>query len=154
MKNALMTTACLSAVAGQSLETEDEIPPASCTEALHDAAARYVAFINRVGDPHYTSFEDEVTALCAAKCKIVLNGITLFEDRELLIPHLTNAREELGSWTVEPLDLVVSTESRAVVVRYLLPTRNEGNVIAIMILRYDPDNLIAEINEVYNQFEG
>lgn len=120
---------------------------------LIEAANRYVDFLNQLGLIPEHSYPQEIFSLCAENCKKVRNGKLLFEGSEHFAEQLNTAKEWIGTWSIHVLDLIVSIESRAVVVRYALSTQNEGELIVLVILRYDSDFKICEINEVHNKIE-
>jgi hypothetical protein len=50
-------------------------------------------------------------------------------------------------------EVLISTDSRAAVIRYELATEKEDHLMVIAILRFDSNYLISEINEVHNKLE-
>src|SRR5690348_17066038 len=92
--------------------------------ALHDyhtlktAAERYIGFLNERGMPNATP-SAELGDLFANNLKLVISGKTDFSTSDKFIPRLNNVREQLGPWTIESLDTIVSPEDQACVIRYV-----------------------------------
>lgn len=122
-------------------------------EDLTDAGNRYIAFLKHQGLSANPSYPQEIFSLCAKNCRKVRNGKLLFEGCEYFADQLNTAKEWIGTWSMDILDLIVSTDSRSVVIRYALSTEKEGVLIVFAILRYDENYMIYEINEVHNKFE-
>jgi len=121
--------------------------------ALIEAANRYVAFLNHLGFAEEHPCPQEIFSLCTKNCKKIRNGRLLFERREHFADQLITAKEWIGAWSIDVLDLIVSVESRTAVIRYVLSTQKEGNLIVFVILCYDSNYMIYEINEVHNKIE-
>ena len=62
-------------------------------------------------------------------------------------------KKAVGKYSLETLEIVASFDDRLAVVRHLVNTENAGSQIVFVILRYDSDFRITEINEVYNRKE-
>lgn len=84
-------------------------------------------------------------------CKKVRNGRVLFEGREFFAGQLDAGKEWLGAWSIDVQEMILATDNRTAVIRYKLATEKEGDLVVIVILRFDTNNLIYEINEVHNK---
>lgn len=120
-------------------------------EALEKAANRYVTVLNEIGKPGCRS--EEIMPLCTRNCKKVRNGKLLFEGKELFASQLDTGKEWLGAWSIDVREVLTSTDHRTSTIRYDLSTEKEGNLVVIVILHFDTNHLIYEINEVHNKLE-
>jgi hypothetical protein len=109
--------------------------------------------LKQLGLTDKPSYPDEIFSLCTPQCKKVRNGKLLFEGSEHYADQLNTAKEWLGTWSMDILDLIISEDSRTAVILYRLSTQKEGDLIVLVILRYDSHFMINEINEVHNKFE-
>ena len=120
--------------------------------ALQAATLRYFEFVNHIGGDK--DFDPNKSQICALECKKIFNGELQTKNREELVSQLLSIKENRGHWTINPIDIVISPQSRTVVFRDVIAIENEGAFTAIVILRYSPDFQVTEINEVFNEFKG
>jgi hypothetical protein len=120
--------------------------------ALQAATSRYVEFINHMGGEE--SFDSNFSLICASDIKKIVNGKLQLKSREELVDQLLSLKQMLGHWVINPVDIVISTEDRAVAVRLVISIEKIGTQTALVILRYTPELQVQEINEVFTQFEG
>lgn len=125
----------------------------SAHQALLSAANHYLDVLNKIGDPEANYTSDEILPVCANDCKKIRNGKLLFEGKEFFAAQLNGGKEWLGGWLIEPLEVMVSAEDHAAIIRYKLLTEKEDALLVFVILRFDPNYLIREINEVHNKLE-
>ncbi len=120
--------------------------------ALQSATSRYVAFINHLGGEVFDA--KSASLICSPDLKKIFNGKLSANSRDEFISQLLELKHRQGNWAIHPADILILPESRTVVLRLIIAIEKAGVFTAIVILRYTPDLLIAEINEVFNQFEG
>ncbi|MBI3212109.1 MAG: hypothetical protein HYZ47_05485 [Simkania negevensis] len=94
----------------------------------------------------------EAAEILSADCKKVLNGQLFTQSREDFVMDLLSVYKNQGAWEVFPADIIVS--SHAVVLRLFIEMEKAGAYTAMVILRYDADCLITEINEVLSPVKG
>ena len=123
----------------------------SDNEALTQAANHYVAILDKIGAPQ--SDCREILSLCTKNCKKVRNGKLLFKNRDLFADQLNSGKEWLGTWSIDVQELLISIDTRTATIRYNLYTEKEGDLVVIVILHFDSNDLIHEINEVHNRLE-
>lgn len=121
-------------------------------DALQAATTRYIAFINHLGgqDPDSGS----AALICAPDCKKIVNGKLSANSRDAFISELLELKQNQGHWAVQPSEILFLPESRIAVIRLLIAIERAGALTAFVILRYNSEFLVAEINEVFNQYEG
>ncbi len=122
-------------------------------EALRKAANRYIEILNHIGAPQSGCRTEEITSSCARNCKKVRNGEILFEERDQFPLQLEAGKSWLGSWSIDVKGLLIAADDRAAAIRYELSTEKEGNLIVFVLLYFDSNYLITEINEVHNKLE-
>lgn len=122
-------------------------------EALAKAANHYVTILHKIGEPDSNCRPEEIMPLCTRNCKKVRNGKLLFEGKELFAAQLNAGKEWLGAWSIDVQEVLLSTANRTATIHYKLATEKEGDLVVIVILHFDSNHLINEINEVHNKLE-
>lgn len=122
-------------------------------ESIMHAANHYLTVLSKIGDLHNKYDPQNISKLCARNCKKVRNGKTLFEQRTHFSDQLISAKEWLGSWAIYPLETLAIPDSHSAVIRYELTTEKEGRLLVFVILRFDENFNIYEINEVHNKID-
>jgi hypothetical protein len=119
---------------------------------LH-AANQYLTVLNNIGNQQGTYDPREITKLCNHNCKKTRNGKVLFEGRESFANQLIAAKDWLGGWSIQTIELLPIPDLCSAVIRYELTTEKEGTLLVFVILRFDEHHLIYDINEVHNEKE-
>jgi hypothetical protein len=122
-------------------------------EALAKAAYQYVTILNKIGESESDCPSEEIMPLCTRNCKKVRNGKLLFEGRELFAAQLDAGKEWLGVWSINVQEVLISADNQTAAIRYELATEKEGDLVVIVVLHFDSNYLINEINEVHNKME-
>lgn len=73
---------------------------------------------------------------------------------EAFVTDLLSVYENQGGWKIYPADILVAPSSQSVVLRLFIEMENLGLYTAMVILRYNSDYLITEINEVLSRVKG
>ena len=123
------------------------------SEALRKAADKYLHCINQISRGVDCS-QTEAAEIISLDCKKILNGQLFTQNREEFLRDLRSVYENQGAWEVYPADIIIDPSNNAVVLRIFIEMEKFGTYTAIVILRYDSDYLITEINEVLNQVKG
>ncbi len=119
-------------------------------ENIMHAANQYLDVLSKIGDPHNKYDPENISKLCAHTCKKVRNGKILFEQKSHFADQLKSGKEWLGSWFIHPLEVFAAPDSNSAVIRYELTTEKEGQLLVFVILKFDQNCQIYEINEVHN----
>ena len=122
-------------------------------EALRKATDKYLNCISQISKGIDFS-QAEAAEIISPKCKKILNGQIFTRNREDFLMDLQAVYENQGAWEVYPVDIIIAPSSNTVVLRLFIEMEKFGTYTAIVILRYDSDYLITEINEVLNQANG
>jgi hypothetical protein len=122
-------------------------------ENIMQAANQYLVVLEKIGDPYNKYDPENISKLCAHNCKKVRNGKILFEQKSDFADQLKSGKEWLGSWFVHPLETLVISDSNSAVIRYELTTEKEGPLLVFVILKFDQNCQIYEINEVHNKID-
>ena len=120
------------------------------TDTLLNTSHRYIDFVNRIARGDTFDQMGESTFLLSSHCKKVFNGNLLMEDRESFVADLISVHQNYGGWKLVPLDIIDASADNAIVLRILIKAESFGTNTAIVILRFDENGLIAEINEVFS----
>ncbi len=130
------------------------------SEALLKTSHKFVDFINRIGKGEVFAQMDEAATIIAAECKKIFNGHLFTKNREDFVADLLSVYENHGCWKITPIEVIRAPSDNIVILRLIIEAENFGTNTAIVILRYDSNYLITEINEVFSQvkdsydFEG
>jgi hypothetical protein len=135
----------------QNIFTEKELEENAVCRKFRQAANQYLAVLNKIGDPRNKYDPENISKLCAHNCKKVRNGETLFEQKAHFADQLISGKEWLGSWSIHPLEILAIPDSNSAVIRYELTTEKEGRLLVFVILKFDENLHIYEINEVHNK---
>ncbi len=130
--------------------TEDRANEAD--KKLLEVTHRYLGFINRISKGEVPQ-RDAAVSLLAPDCKKVLNGKVYTKTRDDFISDLLEVNRTQGCWTVKPVDIISSPKNKSVTLRLMIDMEKLGPFTAIVICRFDANNLISEINEVFNKVE-
>lgn len=155
IKRILPLLTCLLPLASFAVEAEsgENVCLHMDSEALRKAADRYLDCINQISQGVDFSQTDAMEIISPG-CKKVLNGQLFTQSREAFLMDLRLVYENQGSWKVYPADIIVAPATNTVVLRLFIEMEKLGAYTAIVILRFDSDCLITEINEVLNQVKG
>lgn len=122
--------------------------------ALLNASQRYVNFINKISKGTLFSQIDEAAILFAFDCKKIFNGHLHTKNREEFVNDLLSVYANYGAWNMVTLEIIRAPENNCAILRFLVETESFGTNTAIVILRYDSNFLITEINEVFSPVKG
>lgn len=112
---------------------------------------RYLDFIDQISQGEDRPYAEMASSLLAPECKKIYNGTLYTETREDFIADLLQVNKTYGRWNVRPADIIISNDSA--VLRLFIDMETLGSFTAIVILRYNENGLITEINEVFNKVE-
>ncbi len=124
------------------------------SNSLLKATDRYLELIHQISQGKFLIDTGQSAAILAPDCRKIFNGKLYTQNREDFIADLLEVNRVQGCWHVVLADRILSAESRCVVLRLMIEMENVGAFTAIVILRFNEDNLISEINEVFNRVEG
>lgn len=121
-------------------------------ELLKSATISYLKLMDQISCGHFSP--EDGSPIISPSCKKILNGQLYTETREEFLNDLYSVYNTQGSWKIRLQDLFIDPESNASVLRLFIEMEKLGIYKAIVILRYDSDYLITEINEVLSQVTG
>lgn len=156
VKNICLLITCLfplvsHAVGNKNTENFKTISLQENSEGLQKATENYLSFINQISKGEIFPQMETAAEIISPNCKKILNGQLFAQNREEFVRDLLSVYENHGGWKVCPADIIIEPSSNTVVLRIFIETENFGIHTAIVILRYDSNYLITEINEVLNQ---
>lgn len=123
------------------------------SDTITHATNRYLTVLNNIGREQDTCDPLEITKLCDQSCKKTRNGKILFEKSESFADQLIAAKDWLGGWSIQALELLPIPDLRSAVIRYELTTEKEDTLLVFVILRFNEHLLIYDIEEVHNKKE-
>lgn len=113
----------------------------------------YIQFMSNLGDlSHLQMCINQLPELFAESVTKVENGRVIASGQPALLAQLENARNYALPWKIEVLDVICDDQNRASAVRFTWNSEKIGLFITTAILKFDRNNKIIEINEVYNKF--
>ncbi len=122
-------------------------------EALRKASDKYLNCINQIShgmDIHKIHAQD----IISPNCKKILNGQLYTQTREEFLMDLRTAYKNQGAWELYPEDIIIAPSYHAVVLRLFIDMETSASYTAIVILRFDSNYLVTEINEVLSPVNG
>lgn len=120
---------------------------------LNALVLAYIHFMNMIGNvtDDQVCFS-EIPMLFSKNVTKVENGKVIAIGHEELTKQLANAISQASPWRIEVLDLLEDKDKNIGIVRFTWNSKCIGLHITTAILKFDDDNKITEINEVYNKF--
>ncbi len=117
---------------------------------LQAAAKRYVGFLEQFGAQDQGDIKALMASLFADDCQKVVNGKVIAHNVYDLYQQMAQAKEVVGTWSVELINpIVVNIDSNIVVIHYEISTQEAGTFLVMKFLAVD-NGFITDINEVYN----
>lgn len=159
IKKICLIITCLLPLVGYAVERNSEekikmIDSQENLEGLRAATDTYIKFINQIGQGEVFSQTEVASKIISLNCKKILNGQLFTQNREEFVADLFSVYENQGPWKITPVDMIIESSSNTAVIRIIIEMEKIGTYTAIVILRYDSNYLIYEINEVLNQVKG
>ena len=114
---------------------------------LQNLSQQYMDYLGNIGKD---SNAVQSLELFAPHCIKVINGAQILGDADAFKAHLTDLRNQSGAWHVNLQDKVLGADDRTCVLRYDIVAEKFGGFHVISILRYRPDGLLQEVNEVFH----
>lgn len=124
------------------------------SDKMMGVTQRYLDFIHRISQGDHFSHKDAASSILIFDCQKIFNGKVYTTNRDAFIADLLEVNRAQGNWVVEPVDILVSPQSNCAVLRLMIYMENIGTFTTIVILRFNSDYLISEINEVFNKVES
>jgi len=155
IKKICFIVACLAPFLSHAEESvENFIPIYSQENVLRNATDQYLHWINRISQGEVFPQMEAAAEILSPDCRKILNGQLFTETREDFVIDLLSFYANQGAWKITPADIIIDSTSRTVVLRLFIEMANSSTYTAIVILRYDSNHLITEINEVLNEVKG
>ncbi len=84
----------------------------------------------------------------------VINGTTVTHTREEFLTGLVDINQKTSRWTIEVADKITSEKTKEVILRLIILMGSSGAFTAMVILRFNENYKIFEINEVFSKIDG
>jgi hypothetical protein len=141
----------------QALENESQVNNIEAVSEIDQLQAAAHLYLRNLGDASSQNIDeiaDRISTMCTPNCKKIVNGKVIFESREHYSVQLTDIKKDIGIWAIQPLEILTDVGSRVAVIRQLVFTEKAGVLIVFVVLRFDDEYKITEIDEVYSKFNG
>lgn len=116
-------------------------------------AVAYIQFMSTVGSVSDQSvYVQELPAIFSEHVTKVENGKVIVKGHQELLYQLKTARSFAYPWKMEILDVVADNDNSTAAVRFTWNSEKVGLHITTAILKFNKEDKITEINEVYNKF--
>ena len=109
---------------------------------------KYIQLMNYMGKGGQVQMA-EVALLLAPDCKKVFNASLIQTTREGIMNDLVSVFANYGGWKHTLLESINASPSNVAVLRTVVETERIGTHTTIIILRFNQNNLITEINELF-----
>lgn len=103
--------------------------------------------------PNEQAYLQKAPVLFAENVTKIENGKVIVVGLKSLLEQLKNARDFGFPWDLKVLELLEENEKKQGAIQFTWNSKKVGLHITTAILRFDDNNRIIEINEVYNKFE-
>lgn len=118
-------------------------------------ALAYMELMTQLGNPSIdVNLEKELPALFSASIQKIENGSVIVSNEKELQKQLTNARAFAAPWKIKTKDIIVDESQRIAAINFSWTSDKIGSHITTVIMKFDKNNKIVELNEVYNKTEG
>jgi hypothetical protein len=156
MKRILIAAILLLSSGIQALENETPVHKVYENEEkqLLNTADLFLSHLNQASSWDTAQIDHQASLICAPKCRKIVNGKVIFEERESYALQLSEIKKIVGTWSIHPVEILPYVDRHLVVIRQLVVTEKTGILTVFLILRCNEEFKITEIDEVYSQFEG
>lgn len=118
-------------------------------------ALAYIELMTQLGNPNIeVKLENELPALFSSSIQKIENGTVIVSNERDLKKQLENARAFAAPWNIKTRDIIVDELQKTAAVNFSWTSDKIGSHITTVIIKFDKDNKIFELNEVYNSFQG
>ncbi len=125
----------------------------AAAQKMKDAASRYIQFINRLASGEQFDHQESANKLLRHDCKKIFNGALVTSDSKAFVDDLLTLHATYGSWKLTPADIIISTESSTAAVRLFVDIPALGKFTEIVLMRFDEDFSIFELNIVFSKVQ-
>lgn len=122
------------------------------SESSLKLAHKYLSFINGIGSGEDRD-GDHASQLFSEDCRKYFNGRWVALDRSSFIADLLFVYKKYGSWKLVPVEILPNSCLSRIILWINIEGQSFGKNAAIVILRYDSNNLVNEIIEVFSPIE-
>ena len=123
-------------------------------DVLRKATDRYLHFIDQISQGKDFPQLEASSKILSPNVKKILNGQLFTQNRDDFVNDLLSVYANQGAWKIDPVDMIIDSTTNTVVLRIFIQMEKSGSYTAIVILRYDSNYSITEINEVLNEVKG
>jgi hypothetical protein len=114
----------------------------------------YIDFMSNVGSlesKDYLEYINTDLGIFQANIAKIENGKEIVKGFSALLDQLKNARSFAFPWNIKTFDIMCDVEKNMSVVRFSWDSSQVGLHITTAILKFNREDKISEINEVYNK---
>lgn len=118
-------------------------------------ALAYMELITQLGDPTTpVNLEKALPVLFTESIQKIENGTLIVSNENELKTQLTNARAFAAPWTIKTNNIIVDEAHKTAAINFSWTSEKIGTHITTVIIKFDKNDKIYELNEVYNQATG
>jgi len=126
------------------------ISAASESLSLEALGRRYVAFMQSLGEEGATTYESQAPEIFAEQVSKIVNDRQILTARIELLKQLRDAREIAYPCTFTIQKIFCDVAKKACTIHFTWNSEKLGLHKTVVSLNFDENNLITEIDEVYN----
>ncbi len=120
---------------------------------IETAAKAYLAFVSLIAKGEDFDQLEAAKAVLSPDCKKIFNGVLLTSSCEQFVQDLLLVQKTYGFWILKPAEILTCPDSNTAVVRLFVDLPSQGTFTEVLILRFDDNMLITELNIVFNKVE-
>ena len=118
-------------------------------------ALAYIELMTQLGDPsHQVNLEQALPVLFSESIQKIENGTVIVSNEKDLQKQLTNARAFAAPWKIKTNDVVVNEAQKTAAINFSWTSEKMGPHITTVIIKFDKNDKIYQLNEVYNSTQG
>jgi DNA-directed RNA polymerase subunit F len=112
----------------------------------------YMDYLEKLGKTSPQNV-NKVSHPFAESVQKTINDKKVAGNAQEFVKQLADVRKLSPSWTIEILEVLPSSETRAATIRYKLEAAPFGAFIIIVIVHFTETGTVLDVNEVYSQLE-
>lgn len=118
-------------------------------------ALAYVELMSQLGNPKVNpNLQTEIPAMFSESIQKIENGTVIVSNTGELQKQLLNARTFAAPWQIKTQDVVVDEAQKTAAINFAWTSEKIGSHVTTVIIKFDKNDKIYQLNEVYNSTKG
>lgn len=118
-------------------------------------AVAYIELMSQLGNPNsHPNLQTEIPKRFNQSIQKIENGTVIVSNINDLQKQLTNARAFAAPWKIKMNDVVVDEKQKTAAINFAWTSEKIGSHVTTVIIKFDQNDKIMQLNEVYNSTQG